>query len=204
MDLINTEEIRIFLDTVNKVLNSNTFILKTKANYLDLDIAQKEIKAFLMSKDFREGLMTQSKEHGWTNYHYYDKKDGNKLKPNERCRFVKNQFNLTFEPIPKKKCGAYLRLMLMGDDPLGIFLSPYQKGVSKEEAVRVARTFLNCLLEKQQYRLFKLNTDFGYTHEELRGTKDICYFSGGMSSDAATLIVREDNTAFMILTNGTD
>ena len=204
--MIKTQEaaaVQLFLDKVDQVLNSNTLILTFQANFQDLALAKRDVTQFLKAPDFKDRLFSAALERGWSNFYYCDN-NNNQLKPIPNFRFVKYEFDLEWELLTRRKGAPYLRLMLMGNDVERIFMSPYQKGLSKEEAVPIVRDFLNTLIDKQQYKLLKLDINFAYSIAEIRQKRWQTYFCDGIAANTATLLIREDNSAFLILTNGTD
>ena len=75
---ISTEPIRLFLDLVDSVLNSNTLLLLFDWGNTSLEEA---LSDFLHSKSFIEQLIEQDKTRGWYNMQDYDPKtQGSKLR----------------------------------------------------------------------------------------------------------------------------
>ena len=66
---LNATPVKHFLDSVDIVLNSNTFIVEFEiAN----NAIEKSLKDFLLSAGFIEQLTRQDSERGWNNLHYFD------------------------------------------------------------------------------------------------------------------------------------
>lgn len=194
---LNTPHIKAFLDGVDLVLNSNTFLLELKADFTDAEKATEEVSEFIRSGTFKNQILKQDLERGWENYHYLGVPDveGDLFKPN---------FRIELKELSNEASIDYLRNMLTIEQKESDFYSPYRNQMEKNKAQQLVVNFLHELLLQMNWKLFQLNTDFSYTREEIRNENEMAYFEGDYGSDSATLFVREDGRAFILLTNGLD
>ena len=85
------------------------------------------------------------------------------------------------------------------------FWSPYNKQFDRTKAEVIVNNFIYELTLMQNYIVISTNTDYMYNRIEKYDNKDIiAYFEGDYGSDSSTLIIREDNRGFLLLTNGID
>ena len=103
-----------------------------------------------------------------------------------------------------KKGEDYLISMLTTNAD-NIFNSPYNKELDQQKAQQLTKNFIDALSQQQSIEIYKMNTDYMYNRQDKpSGKKVMTYFEGGFGSDSSTLLIREDNKAFLLLTNGLD
>lgn len=191
--------IKHFLDSVDIVLNSNTFIV-------EFDIPEENIedalKNFLLSDNFMAQLAERDIEREWFCLHYFDDvtnnyrlKQGNPLEKNIQLKIDKPSFE-------KRE---YLIAMLTGDTSKGPFFSFYQKEIERDKAEMVVDNLINYLtLYTNKWDLFIVEPDFlKSTDKSYPKGEELRYFEGDFGNDTAT-IIRYKNKGYLILTNGID
>lgn len=70
---ISSKPIKVFLDKVDTVLNSNTFLLRFEVKTANID---ENLLTFIRSESFIHQLEKQDNERGWFNMHYFDHEAG--------------------------------------------------------------------------------------------------------------------------------
>ncbi len=186
-----TSHISAFLDGVDTVLNSNTFLLTFN---IEKERLEKGVRQFIDSGGFKSQILEQDQARGWNNY--------SKIKDEQ---LIKSNYKLQFHPLPLEKVETYFSSMLMAESNSYNFWSPYSKQFDKPKSIALTRGFLSALSQNQKISTCLMNTDFSYSHEEVHSKRGyMTYFEGEYGSDSATLITREDHQAFIILTNGRD
>lgn len=195
---ISAKPIKTFLDTVDIVLNSNTFLLRFDTKECDLN---NELLNFLQSDSFIEQLAYQDKERRRFNMHYFDNKtESYKLK---KGNILKDKIELKIKEVKNDK-SEHLTAMLTGDTTKGRFFSFYSKQIDKEKARAIVDNFTSFLSVYANWRLFIIEPDFlkdaveVYSKEE-----DLRYFEGDYGNDNATIILTKDK-GYLLLTNGID
>ena len=195
---ISAKPIKTFLDSVDSVLNSNTFLLRFDSKGSDLNT---EFLSFLQSDSFIEQLAYQDRERSWFNMHYFDNKtESYKLK---KGNILKDNIELNIKEVENEK-SEYLTAMLTGDTTKGRFFSYYSKQIDKEKARAIVDNFTSFLSVYESWRLFIVEPDFlkdaveVYSKEE-----DLRYFEGDYGNDTATIILTKDK-GYLLLTNGID
>jgi len=193
---INDKHIKKFLDKLDVVLNSNTFLFHTQLNFLNLEKTKEDFSEYIRSLKFLEEILLQDEIRKWNNFRKYRQVD-KKLIP-----FIKEKFELKAEEIPDENKVMYLQNMLSIEQENPTFRSPYNKQISSIEAEKVVLNFLNVVVKGQKWKLIKFNTDFGYpgTFGNVDPSK-MSYFEGG-ACDTVTVVITEKNDGFIILTNG--
>jgi len=198
---ISSKPIKLFLDTVDQVLNSNTFLLPFEVKADNIDEA---LLGFIASESFIHQLASQDKEREWFNLHYFDHKTGNyKLK---NGNILKSEIDLKIKEIVVDK-SDYLIAMLTGDTSKGRFFSYYSKEISLEKAKVIVDNLISFLTTYDKYsewKLFFVEPDFlKDTVERYSKNEELTYFNGGFGNDTATVILT-NNKGFLLLTNGID
>ncbi|MGV0923743.1 hypothetical protein [Empedobacter tilapiae] len=195
---ISAKPIKTFLDSVDIVLNSNTFLLQFDLKTTDLNM---ELLNFLKSESFIEGLANQDKERSWFNMHYFDiKTESYKLREG---KILKDKIELKIKEVENEKID-YFTAMLTGDTTKGRFFSFYSKQIDKEKARVIVDDFTSFLSVYSGWRLFIIEPDFlkdaveVYSKEE-----DLRYFGGDYANDTATIILTKEK-GYLLLTNGID
>lgn len=203
MIYLNQKYTKLFLDTVDTVLNSNTFLLKTEVDFDSIEELKTDISNFIKSKDFTNQLLEQDVTRNWWNFQTFDSK-GNHL---SKCKteFVKPNFEIQLDELDEEKALLYLRAMLTVEKNNYNFWSPYDKQINTDKAIDIVKNFIYEIVVDKQWKFFTLNTDFGYSKTEKRNKKTtMAYFEGDYGSDSASLIITEDKKAYLLLTNGID
>src|SRR5690606_22219383 len=112
---LSSPPVQRFLDAVDLVLNSNTFLLH-------FDIGEEKLQDalfhFINSPLFMEQLAMQDKQRGWFNLHYLDHKTGTYQV--KRGHILENTIQLKIKACNHDK-RAYLMALLTGDVTLGKF-----------------------------------------------------------------------------------
>lgn len=105
---ISQNPVKLFLDTVDSVLNSNTFLLKfeLKTENMNLDFSN-----FIHSESFITQISDQDKEREWFNMHDFDYKT--KMYKLRKGNILKDKFELEIKEIEEAK-NEYLIGMLTG------------------------------------------------------------------------------------------
>jgi SAM-dependent methyltransferase len=125
---ISSKPIKVFLDSVDTVLNSNTFLLQFEVTS---DNISTELLDFIRSESFIKQLANQDKERGWFNMHYYDHKTNSyKLR---HGNILKDRIELKVKEIENEK-SEYLIAMLTGDTSKGRFFSFHSKTNRNKES----------------------------------------------------------------------
>ena len=196
---ISVQPVKHFLDSVDSVLNSNTFIVEFEAVHPD---PEESVRQFLDSGDFTEQLVQQDRERDW--YMFSD--------PDKTGHCFRIRPGSLLESIPSLTIGypacdkrEYLIGMLTGDTSKGSFFSFYRKEKSRKEAEIIVDNLTAYLSSYSgEWDLFTIKPDFlkrtGRTYPKGENLK---YFEGDFANDTATLIRHRDKV-FLILTNGID
>lgn len=193
---------KLFLDLIDEVLNSNTFLLQTEINFKSLEEAKKDVHKFL-SEHFTHQLLEQDIARGWDNYYIANHK-GDRM-PMDNISFVKPSFDIQLQELDYENALYFLRTMITVETNDYNFWSPYSKQIETEKAIDIVKNFIYEITIDKDWKLFVLNTDFGYAKTDKYHSKStLAYFEGDFGSDSASIIVREDNTAYLLLTNGID
>lgn len=195
---ISVKPIKTFLDAVDIVLNSNTFLLQFDSRSTDL---KTELLNFLRSESFIEQLANQDKERSWFNMHYFDNRtESYKLR---KGNILKDKIELKIKELESEK-SEYLMAMLTGDTAKGRFFSFYSRQIDKEKARAIVDFFTSFLSVYANWRLFIIEPDFLKDAVEVYSKeKDLRYFEGDYGNDTATIILTNDK-AYLLLTNGID
>lgn len=192
---LNGPSIKTFLDAADQVLNSNTFLLELRADFTNPVQAQADVAEFIRSGEFKKQVLEQDIVREWENYHIkgHPVLEGDLFKPG---------FEISLAELPHNDAVSYLRNMLTIEVEGTEFFSPYGNQLPQITGQRLTVNFLEELMLQMNWKLFRMNTDFSSSRYELKRKKELAYFEGGFSSDSATLLVREDQCAFLLLTNG--
>ncbi|OQP64627.1 hypothetical protein [Niastella populi] len=195
---ISIEPIKTFLDAVDTVLNSNTFILRFDLNSNDINT---ELLNFIKSESFIQQLANQDKERGWYNMHDFDyKTESYKLR---KGNIFKDKILLKIKEVENEK-SEYLVSMLTGDTAKGPFFSFYSKQLEKEKSIELVDNLTSFLSVYSNWRLFIVEPDFLKNAVEVYSKEeDLRYFEGDYGADTATIILTKDK-GYLLLTNGID
>jgi hypothetical protein len=195
---VSPKPIKTFLDAVDLVLNSNTFLLHfyAKTSELNADLAN-----FLKSESFMEQLAEQDKERGWYMLHYFDEQTESYRLRNGNI--LKDSIALSIEEVQQERM-EYLRAMLRGDTTKGPFFSFYAQQLGVEEARSIVDDFSSFISGHSEWRLFIIEPDFLKSAVEVYAQEgDLRYFEGDYGNDSATVILTREN-GYLLLTNGID
>lgn len=201
-DRRNKVEIDAFIEAINSVLNSNTFLLSLSLDYeTSLEDLKEEFSHFVKSGNLKTQILEQDAE-SYGNYQRQAEKQGS------LGNLHKNSFELQVRELKEDKKIGFLQALLTTQTDIQFLQSPYNKQLSKEEAHKVLNPFLQTLIGEKQWKLYKLSTNFLHTKEEERELrrkgKNIMSYFYDLFGDTALLFSREDNKAFLLLTNGSD
>lgn len=195
---ISAKPVNDFLDAVDEVMNSNTFILRF---HIFSEDVKKSLEPFLKSENFINQLLAQDGERDWFNMQYFDDVTASFIiKPG-------NTLNENFELIisgPSVDKREYLIAMLTGDTSVGNFFSFYSKQKERKVAEAIVDDFVSYLPFSGNYELFTMKPNFlKNTYHSSAKENEIQYFDGDYGNDTATVITCGD-TGYLILTNGVD
>lgn len=200
---LNKENIKQFLDSVDHVLNSNTFLLSLKVDYNCPEKTIEQLTEFIDSGNFQKQILEQDVIRNWNNYQYLNPES--LLFEASSKELIKPNYNIELKEIEKEKKIDYLVLMLIVEPNKYNFWSPYGRQYDKSTAKNILSTFLDEIVESRRWRLFTLNTDFCYSQVDDYNDEEIMsYFQGDYGSDSASLIIAENDDGFLLLTNGVD
>jgi len=197
--------IRAFLDAVDAVLNSNTFLLHIPQANSQMPVQQwqSQVENYLTSEQFDEDLLQQDVLRCWDNF-TRSKSSSKYFKRKNRVQFKKSSIT-----------SNYLQAMLTDErivmipETLMPFYSPYRKGLKPQEANSLVRDFTSGLFAQEIWQLWTLSPDFLYSKGESRSLEQpisfLTYFEGSncMATDSASLLISPQK-AFLLLTNGVD
>jgi hypothetical protein len=191
------EPIRQFMDAVDLVLNSNTFILEFPVT--DRDI-HSSLRSFLSSPGFQSELLRQDRERGWSNLCLYNSdNDSYEVRPG---LVVRDNFVLKLSG-PHVSKSQYLAAMIKGDTSIGPFFSFYLKQRPKEEAEAIVNALTSYLFKDQSWELLIVETSFLWNATDRFSTGEIYYFEEEGGNNSATVIA-DEKFGYLILTNGID
>jgi hypothetical protein len=184
--------VEAFLDAVDKVMNSNTLLLKARADVPVTPANRAEVlQSLLRSSVFARMIREADHQRGW-----YNMQDGSP---------VLDSFDLQLQELSESAFVARLRWMLMEA------FSPYRRHLSAPRADEVIDGFLLWLNTQQPHgehgrepwSFCDVHPNFlrstGY-YVNAPGTAQTTYFDGG-PSDTATLI-HGRTLILLLLTNG--
>jgi hypothetical protein len=183
-----------FLDAVDVVLNSNTFLITTEIRSGDI---AGELAGFIASDAFLEQMLASDIARGWFNLHESFEQEPPPPKPGKLVR-PGFSLNVTKGTVTVE---TYLVAMLTADARVGSFVSFYNRRKTPDEARALARNLIACLCGNKHPDLYILKPDF--LADATAGPDDIYYFEGPMGAcDSAAAIVC-GTMAYLLLTNGT-
>lgn len=229
-DILERKPVADFLEAVDTVLNSNTFLLYLP--FINADITrqkwQEKLLTYLGSDQLDNDILDNDYFRKWFNYTTLDEKalEKNELVNLLQILFFKRKNKVKINAFFPKKRGIsqedYLTAMLTDERTIKIqetgvtFYSPYNKGLSMVQAKEMTQDFITCLFEKENWQLWTINPDFMYSRYEFEnlsqeaktdpfGKEYICYFEGKewFATDTASLLLGEKES-FLLLTNGID
>jgi len=192
-----------FLDEVDNVLNSNTFLIKLELDFSDSIQCQHQFTSFAKSEKLKSAVLKQDIERDWFNYHSVSNKGEYIIK--EQGPLVKQNDEITPSELTKEKGLRHLSAMLTVEQNDHSFWSPYDKQIERNKAEALVKNFIDELTCQQDFKILTLNTSFMYNKvDKYSESQYMAYFEGDYGSDSATIIKVADGTAFLLLTNGID
>lgn len=195
------DPIGAFLDALDEVLNSNSFLLDCPIDELQPD-AESRLTELIRGPIFKDLLIAADIERGWKNYGEWDWETERYERLHHSGDFFIPDVRLQ---VARLDYPAARRRMI---DLLAHTYSPYHKQLPEADAVAVTDRFLDELLEGDPtgWTFLAVAPDFlhtsGYFGHPTRSPErdDFCYFDGG-DADSCTVFHRPGKT-FMLLTNG--
>ncbi|MFN8259019.1 MAG: hypothetical protein U0W24_25240 [Bacteroidales bacterium] len=183
-----------FLDALDIVLNSNTFILAFENNSKGI---KESLTEFLNSGYFEDQIIKQDLDRNWNNLHYFDdEKDCYLVR---QGRLIKHNFTIKIKEQPLDK-EFYLTGMLTGKSGFVSFYSKYKK---EEEAKYIVCNFISFITNQQEYEIYCIEPDFlvntADPHQDLGFY--LTYFEGESPNNSSTVIQCHDKS-YLLLTNG--
>ncbi len=195
---VSVKPIKGFLDTVDAVLNSNTFLLQFN---FKTDNINADLFSFLNSTSFYEQITNQDKVRGWFNMHFFDLETESYMI--NSGNILERNFTLTIKEITTQKCD-YLEAMLTGDITKGRFRSFYDTQINAAYAKEIVNHFISCLCANNKWKMFFVAPCFlKEINKRYSKKENIRYFNGSDGNDTATVILT-NNKGFLLLTNGID
>lgn len=193
---IKNPNISTFLDAVDSVLNSNTFLLQTTVS-ADRGAIESQIEGFLKG-DCEAQLFRQDEERDWHFLNIFDVETMSYQRREEV--FVKP--NLKVQVLCEvTDPNRYIVSMLTADPNIGNFKNFYGTQKSKLEAEEIVTGFLTELTKSKPFQTFALQPDFFYNKTDK--VSELYYFEGENACDTATCFLCFD-TCYLLLTNGID
>lgn len=195
---ISQKPIKTFLDSVDSVLNSNTFLLEFE---IKTDNIKTDLLNFIRSDSFIRQISNQDIEREWFNMHDFDYKT--KTHKIRKGSILKNKIELEIKEIENGK-NEYLTAMLTGDTTKGRFNSFYSKEIEKEKAKAIVENLTSYLSLYSNWKLFYVEPNFLKNAVEIYSKdEELKYFEGDYGNDTATIILTKNN-GYLLLTNGID
>jgi len=189
---IENKFISNFLDALDEVLNSNTFLLEFNISNSDIE---KSIIDFIYSDSFELQILEQDIKRKWFNDHSIDYKTKEFI-VKKRNVVNKNTSIITYRLDNPKE---YLIGLLMAEIQIDYIQSYYSKQKTRLEAEILVDNFVGTLFNDSDYNLFYIKPDF--TNQD---PKNLNYFDKNeFASNTATAIVGIEK-GYILLTNGID
>lgn len=191
---ISAKPISDFLDAVDSVLNSNTFILEFDNNSASI---YESLTKYLKSGIFIDQILKYDLERKWSNLHYYDfDKNCYTVKTGN---LVKEGFSIKLKDYQPDK-NQYLIAMLTRE--LG-FYSFYSKNKTLVEAETIVENFIYFISKGKEWKLYILEPDFLANTSNLTNESnyDISYFENESPCNSSAIIQCHEKS-YLIITNG--
>ncbi|WP_040496522.1 hypothetical protein [Fulvivirga imtechensis] len=131
---IKSVDIKAFLDGVDTVLNSNTFLLNTSVCFKSREKAADELFKFITSSNFIVQVLEQDLIRGWRNYQQNE--------PLVMQYLVKRNFRIKLSELSLEGALKYLKAMLTVEGNPYNFWSLYNTPIEESMANRIVRNFL--------------------------------------------------------------
>jgi hypothetical protein len=207
--IVTKQPVLDFLDAVDTVLNSNTFLFELPLNgSLEKNVWLLKLDTYLRSKDFNDSIFNQDATRKWYNYYTFTENDFVRYS----ASFLKENFQLEVTAYPKNPT-EYLEAMLVDERNIKVpetglfFSSPYRKGIHKLVAKGLVSSFIEELFEKQDWSLWTIKPNFLYTYEELEpilgdNPKILAYFEETKCASNSASLLLSTARSFLLLTNG--
>jgi len=193
--------IKAFLDALDQVLNSNSFLLDCPID-LTIDDSASRLEALIRSQAFKDLLIEGDIERGWMNYGEWDPEANRYTRLHHGGHFHRAGCSLTMHALDRAAVRQRLVHLLTGT------ASPYHRQLSESAAAPLVGAFLDELLGEhpEEWAFLAVDPTFlhtsGYYGNPTRppGSDDFAYFDGG-EGDSSTVFYRRGAT-WMLLTNG--
>lgn len=200
---VAAKPIALFLDAVDAVLNSNTFLLPFARQGASVVSA---LQAFLHSPALAQELLQQDRQRDWYVFHCFDVEEM-AYRPRRGLPLVLPHTQIIAQPL--LGCGqVYLQDMLVCDGDKQLFFSPYQRPLSPPAAARLVADLLDCLMPNQPWQLWQIQPNFLRVRApeqdgdgEWEDSEDWAYFEAGGSANTATVLLAQQQ-AYLLLSNG--
>lgn len=180
---IEEKAIKDYLDAVDTVLNSNTFIFE----FTIAGDFEESLYTYLKSESFINQLFDEDTSRGWFNLDYHKNR-----------KSILNK-NFVLEVTECDNGTEYLISFLTAEN----FYSFYNKQLSYEKAKSIVLNFTGFLtgVEYSAWKLYKIKPNFLKSDKEAKKA-EASYFEN-FGNDAATVLAFE-NKGYLLLTNGMD
>ena len=196
-----------FLDAVDGVLNSNTFLLRLSTNEIPDDLNE-FLEKIIKSRKFKELMLEQDIDRKWFIYSSFNL-DTKVWEPNKKdCDFFKSEFKLAIESISYKE---FIDILV---DMLTTEKSIYQKQLPINKAEEIVFRFIREIYHTSDLKtegnnnsFYRIKPDFLNQRTELDIDNELdeldskFYYFDGTEFDSCTLFI-VDNNIYMLLTNG--
>ena len=170
---ISSKPVKDFLDGLDTVLNSNTFLLTFEIVNNSLE---NSFEVFIKSDDLINQIIYQDSKRKWYNMQYFDNSDNTyKIYPGN---LINNPLELKIN-LPEVDKREYLIAMLTGDTSIGSFFSFYSYQKERAEAEMIIDNFISYLSKTSNWNLFVVQPNFLKDNvQEYAKDGEIKYFYG--------------------------
>jgi hypothetical protein len=202
--------VKAFLDQLDNILNSRTFLLSLPFLNHRQPAAewQQKLSEYLHSQAFTADMIAQYAARRWSNF---VELQGAEFRPKALPRFERIVYFRSY--LAAMLIADHSQLIACSDSGIA-FYSPYQKNLPPKKAPSFVNAFLAGLFASNAGRIeaWALSTDFiaassdiDWADQAPRGRNWLYYFDGwtGIPTDSATLLMNEER-AYLLLTNGND
>jgi hypothetical protein len=193
---ISSEPVKNFLDAVDSVLNSNTFLVEFEV--VENQVAT-DLLSFLKSAFFISQLTQQDLEREWFNLHDFDGQTGNfQIR---KGSLLSETLNLETEQIADEKL-EYLTAMLTTNSENWGFCSYHSQGLDYTTSKSLVSNLISFLCNCDEWHLYVIQPNFlKFVDDTYSNGEDIRYFERKNSNNTAT-VIQCNNKGFLLLTNG--
>lgn len=195
---LNFPEIDAFLSAVDRVMNSNTLLLKARLDGFSPELdCSGVLQAILWSPAFGDAMLEADRNRNWHNLVDPSSNQRRQRGGAESTRWlVYEDCELICMPLDFSELQDRFRWMLCHS------FSPYARRYTKPVADQLVTAFINRALEPPpaDWCLHAVEPNFLWSTGYYTDNPDFGYFDGG-ENDSATLMHR-GNVAYLLLTNG--